>query len=421
MRVASQQVQQDLLFYFSLLYLAVFILVGEAWYLYTIVAEDWFKQTSHKSYQMQTPIGSFHPGRVPRLTKEQKRKKEIERQRQKEKRLQKKGLLPLKPRQQYRSWVILPCPVEYRFMMDILSGKTFLQKMKSLQRYGEFLNPKPCELFPNYVPDPKFVNETKERKKQCETYMRENQRLRWIFKRFFIGWKIKNARIINDCDFITLVSMSHPIRVYNLSSGCVYNFDSQSLLLHIHKRLLHNDGQIPDPLVPVNPFTNEPFSLSQLLGIHSAMKAQGKTSWALEAFAKSQFQIERFLNINRKPLRLHAMKSILFDYSDWEGRSTLLNFMDIHHEEHGAVFQKGLYTFFLREFPDEDKIQQWRSLCREYYEQEILAEDEDERNNAFYRVRVKTGPLCAPPHDLFVKRSFFLRSKKDGSQSSRHV
>jgi hypothetical protein len=389
--------------------------------LYTIVAEDWFKQTSPESNQMQTPIGSFHPGRVPKLTKQEKRKKEQERQRQKEKRLQKKGLLPPKPRQQVRSWLILPCPIDYRFMIDILSGKTFLQKMKSLKQYGSFLHPKPCELFPNYVPDPKFVNEIKERKKQCEIYMRGNQRLRWIFKRFFIGWKLKKAREINDSDFITLSPMNHPIRVYNLSSGCVYNFDSQSLLLHIHKRLLHNDGQIPDPLVPVNPFTNEPFSLSQLLGIHSAMKAQGKTTWTLEALAKSQFQIEHFLNIYRKPLRLHAMKSILFDYSDWEGRSTLLNFMDTHHEEHGAVFQKNLYSFFLREMPDEDKIQQWRNLCREYYEQEILAEDEDERTNAFYRVRIKTGPLCAPPHDLFVKRSFFLRSKKDGSQSSSHV
>jgi len=419
MKIASRQVQLDLLFYFSLLYLALLSFAGGVWYLASIVAEHWFKRNPLESFQMETNR-SFHPGLQPKLTKEQKRKKADERRKQKEKRVRNKRVESKESFQSFRSWVLLPCPRDYKFMMDILSGKSYSEKMRSLQTFGSYCSLKSkSDFFPNYKPDPNFIKDLKERKKKCAAYMKENQRLRWIFKAFVTQWRIKRFRSINDSDFITLTPIENPIRVILFSSKCQYIFNAQSLLHHIHKRLLHNDGQIPDPLPPSNPYTNESFTLSQMLGIQEGLKAQGKSTWAFEAFGNSQFQIERFLTIYRKPLRLHAMKTVLYDYSDWEGKAILLNFIDTHHEEHAAVFQKHLYSFFLKELPEEVKIQQWRSLCHEYYEQEILAEDEEERLNAFFRIKPKTGPLCAPPHDLFAKRSFFLRSKKD--ESSRGV
>ena len=365
----------------------------------------------------------FHSGLTPKVTKEEKRKKELEERKRKEKLLRKKASLSVSSREPVQTWFLLPCFPEYHFMVDILPGQTFLQKIKSLETFGAFrcaTKPK-SELFPDYKPDPNFVKQLKERKKQCRVYMKENQRLRWIFKRFVTRWRIQRFRCINDSDFITLAPIENPIHVFIFRSQCQYIFNAHSLLQHLHKRLLQNDGQIPTPLVPLNPYTNEAFSLAQLLGIQAALKKQGKSSWAFEGFARSQFQIERFLNLYRKPLRLHALKTILYDYSDWEGRAVVLNFMETHHEEHAAAFQKNLYAFFLREMPEDVKIQHWRSLCREYYEQEILAEDEDERIRAFYRIKEKTEHLCGPPHDLVVKRSFFLNSKKDGSQSGGTV
>ena len=233
--------------------------------------------------------------------------------------------------------------------------------------------------------------------------------------------RLKPSRRVNDTDFITLSPIDNPIHVYNFSNRCQYIFDTKSLLQHIHKRFLHHDGQIPQPLVPMNPFTNEQFSLSQMLGITSAIKARGQSTWSIEAFAKSKFDIEQFQSHYRKPLRLHAVKSILYDYSDWDGIDMLVNFIESHHEEHNAIFHKTLYLFFLRKLPDEAKIQEWRSLCRQFYEEDILADDEDQRDTAFYKARRKSEPLCAPPHDLFAKRNLFLQSKKDASNSSGSV
>jgi hypothetical protein len=420
-RTASTQVLLDLLFYFSLLFLALALFVTEAWYLVTTAVVPLLKQKSHPDLQMQVVVYEsnnlrFHPGTQPKLTKKEKREKERERLRKKQK------ALPPRPREPLRTWRILPCETEYSFMIDILSGKSFLQKMKSLNDYGAFqLSPKSCALFPKYTPDPKIVADIQKRKKRCKELLLKNQRLRWVFKRFVTKWRVKRFRCVNDTDFITLSPIENPIPVYNFGNRCQYRFDAKSLLQHVHKRLLHHDGQIPQPLFPMNPFTNESFSLGQMIGISSAMKAQGQSTWVTEAFAKSNFQTDHLLNHYRKPLRLHALKSILYDYADWDGIDLLLNFIESHHDEHNAMFHKNLYAFFLREMPDEVKIQEWRALCRQYYEEDILAEDADQRDTAFYRVRKKTEPLCAPPHDLMAKRSFFLRSKKDASNRSGPV
>lgn len=385
-----------------------------------MVVADMPKQNPHDLQQMQVLAYEsnnlrFHPGVAPKVTKEEKRRKERERMKRKKRTIH-------HFREPIQTWRILPCEIEMSFFIDILSGTTFLQKMKSLETYGSFqLAPKVCPFFPNFKPNPKLVAEIHERKKVGRALLLKNQHLRWIFKRFVTKWRVKRFRFVNDTDFITLSPIENPIHIYNFSNRCQYSFDAKSLLQHIHKRLLHHDGQIPQPLFPMNPFTNESFTLGQMIGISSAMKAQGQSTWVTEAFARSKFQTEHLLNHYRKPLRLHALKSILYDYTDWDGIDLLLNFIETHHDEHTATFHKNLYTFFLREMPDEVKIQNWRRLCRQYYEEDILAEDEDQRDTAFFRVRRKTEPLCAPPHDLMAKRTFFLRSKKDDSSRSGTV
>lgn len=367
---------------------------------------------------MEAP--SFSLGRVQRLTKEQQRKEKQWKEKCKAKKLYTISS-PLPP---FQRWILLPCSLDYKFMIDVLPGTTYLQKIKSLSEYGStFLTP--CKskstLFPDYKPNPAFLASLKARKIECKRLLLENQKLRWRFKRFVTLWRIKRFRIINDTDFITLAPISNPISIYNFAGRCTYHFEAQSILQHIHRRLLNHDGQIPDPLAPMNPYTNEPFSLPQILGVYEATKLQGKSAWTFEAFQKAKFSIDGFFLLYRKPLRLHALKSILYNYTEWEGREMLLNFIESQHEEHQALFSKNLYAFFLRELPDESKIQQWRSLCKDYYEREILAEDDDQRDIAFSIAKGKSGPLCAPPHDLIVKRDFYLKSKKDGGNSSRGV
>lgn len=353
----------------------------------------------------------FHIGQAPRLTPEQKRKLDKEKRMKNQKRTS-------RPSSSHQQWRLLPCDAQASFFIDQLSGTTFLQKMMSYKEYGRKFQDMKSDLFPSYVPNPTLLESICALKRKCKPILLKNQLLRWKLKRFLTQWRLKRFRVINDTDFITLNPIQNPIRIPNFALRTVSLFEPSSILNHIHKQLLHHDGSIPEPLSPRNPYTNAPFSLYELLSLRNECKRQGVSTWTMEGFAKSKYNSELFLQYQRKPLRMNAMKTILYNFSDYEGKELLLNFIESQHEEHQAVFRKALYKWFLLHMPEEVKISKWRSLCLEYYEREILAEDDTERDNAFYRIKGKTGSLCSPPLDLEAKRSLFLRVKKDESNSS---
>lgn len=351
---------------------------------------------------------TFHMGVSTKLTKEQLKKRKLERLRKKVK----KAYVPLPKRVQ---WRIVPCSVEELLVIDTLQGDTFLTKMESLEMYGKVWFETKNDLFPLYKPDETFLASLLDVKKRCKKLMIENQHLRWRFKHFVTAWRSTRFHNVNDTDFITLNPIVCPIRIPSFSLRACTLFEASSLLNHIHRQLLHHDGPIPEPLVPRNPYTNAPFTLAQLISIRTQCKQKGESRWTLEAFAKTHYKSENFLRYNRKSLRMHAIKSILYNYQDYNGMYLLLNFIESQHEEHNAIFQKRLYCWCLVTIPEEAKIQSWRNLCQEYYELEILAEDDQGRDDAFFAIREKTEGLCSPPYDLHAKRKLFLRMKKDGS------
>lgn len=307
------------------------------------------------------------------------------------------------------TWRLIPCTLEEKFAIDILQGNTYIQKKKSLEDSLEFIRKNQ---------DKKFKNECLKKKKQCEALLLQNQLLRWLFKRFVNRWRTKRFKKINEVDCITLNPIQKPIFIVNFTNRVIYTFESDSILQHIHKKLLHHDGQMPEPLLPQNPFTNEKFSVFQLIEIYNQANQYGKIPWSYALFSKSQYSIDNFLKYHRKTLRIHALKSILFHQGDWDGIDLLLNFIESQHYHHGAEFNKEIYRWFLYRWADEGKITIWRELCFEFYKEQILADDDGSREGCFFAIAVKTGSLCAPPSDLFAKRAIFLGLKKDGSRSS---
>ena len=356
----------------------------------------------------------FHPGRLIKLTKEQKQKEEDWKRKQKRRKDRKRSSIPI---QKQSIWRIIPS-LQYSFLIDTLSGDSYLSKMKSLRKYGLFWKDIKCDLLPSYKPDTQILESINRMKQQSHKLLIENQEIRWVFKRFITRWRLRRFRELNDTDCISLNPIVDGIRIPNFSLRAFSVFEASSLLAHIHRQLLHHDGSIPEPLMPKNPYTNEQFTLGQLVSIRHQCKAKKESIWTLEALAKSKYSIDAFLQYNRKTLRMHAMKSILFSYKDFDGIDTLMNFIESQHDEHNADFKKNVYLWCLNHLPDESRIRKWRRLCLNYYEREILAEDDTERDNAFFFIRAKTEILCSPPQDLIVKRQLFLRMKKDERSSS---
>lgn len=351
---------------------------------------------------------AFHPGRVQRLTKEEKRKRDLQKRRDVERERRRKEYK--RPFEHKPRWRILPCDFQTSFFIDTLAGSSFFEKMASLEEFGSSLQTK-SPLFPEYKPKADILQSISKLKTAAKGKMAENQILRWKFKRFVTKWRRNHFKTINDTDYITLAPIEKPITINHYPTRSIYVFESSSILQDIHRKLLNHCGQIPNPLFPRNPYTNEHLTLAQLLSVYQQCRAFGKTSWSLEAFCKSKLSIPTFLQVQRKALRLHALKSILYDDTDYEGVVLLLNFIESQHEEHTANFNKSIYRWSLLQIPEDPKIQKWRSLCKEYYEDDILAEDDSARDDCFFRIVQKTGVLCAPPHDLLAKRNLLAHRK----------
>ena len=350
-------------------------------------------------------MDTFNIGRSPVLTKEQKKQQKREKDRVAVKK--NKRVCVTVPR---RLWRILPCNIDVAFTIDTLKGKSYFEKMRSLEEFGSS-SFKKSPLFPDFKQDEKLQTALYELKKKCKEKLAENQILRWKFKRFLTRMRLRKFKTINDTDYITMSPIEKSVQIYHFPTRSVYAFESVSILQDIHKKLLNHDGQIPHPIFPRNPYTNEYFNIAQLLSIQRQCKLLGNTSWILEAFCKAKLCIPSLLQVQRKALRIHALKSILYDYTNLEGTALLLDFIESQHDEHQANFNRPLYRWCLLRIPEEPKIQSWRSFCKEYYEDDILAEDDTERDNSFLRVARKTGILCAPPNDLLAKRNLHLHLK----------
>ena len=198
----------------------------------------------------------------------------------------------------------------------------------------------------------------------------------------------------------------------------MYRFEADSILADIHKKLLQHSGQIPTPLAPRNPYTNEPLTQSQLIHLFAQLKEKGRTRWTLELFRKYSFDMEQFILYERKNLRIHALKNLLSNLSEWDALDLMIDFIQTHHYEHNASFNKSIYIWSIMNMEDDPRIQKWIRLCNEYHTRDILTDDPADKDILFIEIRGRAGSLCSPPHDLFAKRALFLKMKKDGASIS---
>ncbi len=367
---------------------------------------------------------SFAPGKPPPETKQQKkerlRKKQEQKRREANRRLRKTQEFSsslLKP-----AWCILPHHLlrGYEFWINILKGDTFFTKRQSLlEEIQRIKTPSvPVEGFDTSLHE-MFRNEYVVKAQHVMSFLYQNQKLRWMFKRFFSQVRIRRFPPLNERDPITLDSITEPIQFPSFRQRKYYAFEAKPFAKHLHNKLIHHDGQIPTPLFPKNPFTNEPFTVPQIISLIDQARCYGHTSWAIEAFIASRYDIASFSIINSKPLRLHALRQTMAHVTDWDAIDILYDFMKSQHDTHDEPFMSVPYKWALHHAPYASRLVAWRKLCLKWYETDILLDDSSLKLSFFQGIEIKTLPLCDTPNDL---RDLKLSKSKsrvstDGSRS----
>ena len=156
-----------------------------------------------------------------------------------------------------------------------------------------------------------------------------NQHYRWIFKRAVGRWLRRRAsqRVIGEeSDIITLdpVKPADRVSVTCLTTRATYVFAAGSLLKCILSNLEIQVEAIPQPRKPVNPYTNLPFTYSQMQDLY--------------------FELMKWCAANRK-----TMPAVLALYKESHFEPDMLS--KVHHN---YIQYRAGKNYFTREEEDED-------------------------------------------------------------------
>lgn len=321
----------------------------------------------------------------------------------------------------YKQWRILPssrCDGLF-FWIDTLSGTSFFQKRTALLKQREQIEESVC--WPFYVEaHQQTVNDLLQKTTRILELLHENQRIRWILKRFLTSYRLRRFPVLNDVDPITLEAVEEPIQIPSFSQRKIYVFEAEPFARLVHKKLLAHDGQIPLPQFPKNPLTNEPFSFAQQISLLHQCRILGYSSWCLEAYVTSRYKLDEFLTFFKTPLLVSAIRTTLATLKTWEAIDILLDFIKSQHILHTAQYYPTLYNWAIHHASTSDRIERWRKQCLKWYEYEILIQDPDSKEAAFRSIERITLGLCSTPTDLQDLR-FESRSTLDGRRGITRV
>lgn len=175
-------------------------------------------------------------------------------------------------------------------------------------------------------------------------------------------------RILNTDDPCTLCPPEQPVKVFNVKSRGVYQFEAKSIRRHIDSLLTEHDWLFPIARQPTNPLTNIPFTIGELQVIHKQLRAYGESSWALEGFASCQYICERFRTEFYTPLKLEALKDAFKNpTADWSIEA-IQDFIEEQMEMHKVRNRntRSVLQWAVEKEPNHPYMLQWRQAWFEF-------------------------------------------------------
>ena len=201
-----------------------------------------------------------------------------------------------------------------------------------------------------------------------EQFVRSAMRIlvnKWLYKR-------SEKRMLNDNDPWTLYPPINCIRIVDIKSRGVYQFEASSIKNHIENALGYSQWLFSNPYAPKNPLTNIAFHEGQLTTIIESLRKYGYGSWMIEAYKASNWNLKTFRIDNSTQLKLYSVKQIVKSSTD-ELCELLEDFIDDQFEEHGLELRKkkkkvlivikwGVRTMLVSPY-----MQKWVLLFHDYY------------------------------------------------------
>jgi len=197
--------------------------------------------------------------------------------------------------------------------------------------------------------------------------------VRHLFKKLLHHYRTRRLTPANKEDIYTMEVPKNPVYIVDWASKQKYSFEAQTLMKDITCRLMTHDGLFENPQAPRNPYTNIPFTQSQMISIWNSIFSSGiYTSSAFALFRKSKFCLRRFTLENTTLLKLNALSKTMKDPALYDYVDRMIDFIRYAYDEESVDFRVNMYSYILINYPQHPLLKRWAALCYKFYEADIL-------------------------------------------------
>jgi hypothetical protein len=210
---------------------------------------------------------------------------------------------------------------EWMLFLGVMKAGVFVSpKFKAAFTFDAIPSP---PYIPNTIPDPWYHRDiATEQMIEC---FYTNQRIRWCFKRLFLGIRrrIMKRRIVGECDVGTMepIPAHFLVQVHDWHTRAIYHFHAQTLHKEIARALRYQSYAIAAPKIPKNPYTNLPWTRSQLSvlvpQIQQCLWLHGVrfVDRIVQAFHICEYDIAKFRKVCGHQLQVDSARRFFMDAS----------------------------------------------------------------------------------------------------------
>jgi hypothetical protein len=176
-------------------------------------------------------------------------------------------------------------------------------------------------------------------------------------------------------DPVTMDPIRIPVEIVDYKAKRLFVFEAAALNQIVRQALLFQQYTLPAPQSPKNPYTNVPFTFSQLIGLYRQLVEKGCASHEFHMLRMYGFCLSRFKMYMEPWLQLQAQRQELYDICSVDGQEMLADFMIGCLEDLDRLSEVGLEDLVrdaVEFFPAHALLDRMRKLCMDNLEREMF-------------------------------------------------
>lgn len=206
-----------------------------------------------------------------------------------------------------------------------------------------------------------------------------------------INKSIRNVK--NTLDIVTLEIPLKPIYVIDIKRKLSHVYEASTLRRAIETKLLFSDLMFPEVKKPINMYTNEPFTYTQLISITDQCRKYNEFSWVIDRLKYCKYNIQYFEKMFQQQLKIEAINSYFKNQIDYIKDTVTDYYESIGDMIFMSEYKITAFSNLITENSRHPYVKRWITLTKRYYIAVELKNTKDiySINNEAFMLMIKSS------------------------------